>query len=56
VLCVVLSCVILISLNVYELHTESEIGHILPRPEEAVEKCSVKKPGFTVYGRNVSVY
>jgi hypothetical protein len=57
VLCAVLFCLALTSLSVYELlHTESETGHILPHPEQTVEKCSVKKPGFTVYGRNVSVY
>lgn len=56
-LCVMLICVALISLSVYELcHAESDRGHVLPHPEQVVEKDSVKKPGFAVYGRNVSVY
>jgi hypothetical protein len=47
----------LTSLIVYELlHAESDRGHVLPRPEQVVEKHSVKKPGFAVYGRNVSVH
>lgn len=56
-LCVMLICVALTSLSVYELrHAESDMGHVLPHPEQVVEKHSVKKPGFAVYGRNVSVY
>jgi hypothetical protein len=57
VLCLILFCVALTSLIVYELHhTETDTGNILPHPDQAVEKCSVKKPGFAVYGRNVSLY
>ncbi|XP_023717946.1 probable tubulin polyglutamylase ttll-15 isoform X2 [Cryptotermes secundus] len=53
-LCVMLICVALTSLSVYELrHAESDRGYVLPHPEQVVEKDSVKKPGFAVYGRNV---
>jgi len=44
-------------LNVYELNdTQSDSGHVLPHPGQVTEKNAVKKPGFAVYGRNVSVY
>ena len=57
VLCVLLFCVALTALNVYELHnTQSDAGHVLPHPGQVTEKNSVKKPSFAVYGRNVSVY
>jgi hypothetical protein len=47
----------LTALNVYELNdTQPDTGHILPHPGQVTEKNSVKKPGFAVYGRNVSVY
>lgn len=53
----VLFCVALTALNVYLLlHTEADVGHILQQPGQVVEKHSAKKPGFAVYGRNVSVY
>jgi hypothetical protein len=57
VLCVLLFCVILTALNVYELNdTQLDSGQVLPHPSQVTEKNSVKKPGFAVYGRNVSVY
>ena len=57
VLCVLLFCMTLTALNVYELNdTQPDTGHILPHPGQVTEKNSVKKPGFAVYGRNVSVY
>jgi hypothetical protein len=47
----------LTALNVYELNdTQSDIGRVFPHPGQVTEKISVKKPGFAVYGRNVSVY
>jgi hypothetical protein len=56
VLCVLLFCVALTALNVcLLLHTEAGAGHILPHPGQAGEH-SIKKPGFAVYGRNVSVF
>jgi hypothetical protein len=56
VLCVVLFCVAQTALNIYLLlHAEADVGQILPYPGHVVEKHSVKKPGFAVYGRNVSV-
>lgn len=57
VLSVLLFCMTLTALNVYELsYTQSDSGHILPHPGQVTDKNSVKKPGFAVYGRNVSVY
>jgi len=57
VLCVLLFCMTLTVLNVYELNdTQSDSGHVLPHPGQVTEKNAVKKPGFAVYGRNVSVY
>jgi len=57
VLCVLLFCMTLTVLNVYELSdTQSDSGHVLPHPVQVTEKKAVKKPGFAVYGRNVSVY
>lgn len=55
-LCVILFCVALTALNIYLLlRAEVDVGQILPYPGPVVEKHSVKKPGFTVYGRNVSM-
>lgn len=55
-LCVLLFCMALTALNVYELNdTQSDSGQVLPHPGQVTEKISVKKPGFAVYGRNVSV-
>ncbi|XP_069689786.1 probable tubulin polyglutamylase ttll-15 isoform X1 [Periplaneta americana] len=54
VLFLVVFCVILMILNVYELHHFDSNSHpVVSWPDKVSEKNALRKPGFAVYGKNV---